>query len=193
MKNTLLPVLLIVASCNNQASDSDYASSDSTKAAPPAYLKDPTASYSGEGPNPTEVINETIKGYQDKLNLDSSFILGKDTLFLSVKYYCTMDSAIVIPAMFLEPYRIDSFVTHNKNLEISVRKNGRETLNKLIDKSDFDEQILNDNLRNYGVIQKPSVRTDKKKINIGFRFSIPLTDLGIDVEMSIDSKGELHW
>lgn len=104
-----------------------------------------------------------------------------------------MDSAIVIPAIFLEAYQIDSFVTHNNNLELRIRKNGIETLNKLIRKSDFDEQIPYDNLRTYGVILQPYIKSDKHTINICFSFSIPLTDFGIRVDMNIDNKGALHW
>jgi hypothetical protein len=115
------------------------------------------------------------------------------TVFFKLTHYNLRDT-FLIPAKFNRSSQRTDFVAHNSASHILITTNTDTLVNRLITKETFDS-ILPDDLRSYGVLQFPNFRAidrSKQAFLVQFSVSIPLTDLGRGVELSIDTSGAFY-
>lgn len=146
----------------------------------------------GEDEDMDKIISNYIKKYKTPFLFDSIYAIGNDSFDVSLTHYCLMDSAIKIPKRYLRVYNLDSFITHNFETALKVKKNGKMLLDKKITKNDFGKYLYPD-LKNYGVLFYPEIRLDGSSFNIDYSISIPLTDVGIGIIMKIDKDGKIDY
>jgi hypothetical protein len=138
------------------------------------------------------ILEDYLKGYKTPYTKDTSFLVGNDTLRIRIKHYCLLDSAISLPERYLTIYDLDSFITHNFESEIQLEKNETPISNTIIKKENF-AQFLNPELVKYGVLLYPEVRIEKGRIFIDYSISIPLTDVGIPVNIELKGDGTIIY
>jgi hypothetical protein len=188
-----LSIILITNQCNN-SSDS-HITSESNDSLKPEIVKNNNEKRINdtmdEDDSTGDIINEYIKEYQKKVAFDTSYIVNTDTFRVNFKHYCLMDSSIIVPKKYVEIYGLDSFVTHNFESELKVRKNDNLVFNKIIKKHQFDK-YLDDNLRKYGALLYPEASIKNTLLEIDYSISIPLTDVGVRIEMTVNSDGKVE-
>lgn len=199
MKSNLLFLIFyaVLLSCNNGGGgeSTDKSLNDSAK------IQD--SILKGNAPKRTEVTDEDtedlrsilsdyVQQYNNPYVVDSSYIMEKDTIKVSLKHYCLMDSAITIPKKYVGMYKLDSLVTHNFITLLRVEKNGKEVVNRKIQKEDF-EKYLEPSLQNYAVLFSPIVKKGESFIVLNYSISIPLTDVGIGVRSVINQDGTVSF
>lgn len=170
--------------CNNTPSDSNTDPADSSLKA--------SKEVSKEDGELKEIVEGYVRLYQSPFIIDSSYILGKDTIRISLKHQCLMDSAVIIPTKYVGIYKLDSFVTHNFATSIKVEKNKNVVAERNISKNDFN-RFLDSNLRDYGVLIYPSIKSLNDSVEVSYSISIPLTDIGIGVGAIIKNDGSLSF
>jgi hypothetical protein len=138
------------------------------------------------------ILEDYLKGYKNPYSKDTSFFVGNDTLQIKIKHYCLLDSAISLPKRYLTIYNLDSFITHNFESKIQLRKNEILILNTTIKKENF-AQFLNPELVKYGALLYPEIRKEDGRIFVDYSISIPLTDVGIPVHAEIKEDGTIIY
>lgn len=124
--------------------------------------------------------------------VDSSFVLGTDTLKIALRHAPVTDSVLVIPVKYVSMYKLDSFITHYFNTIVEVKKNNKTIFKRTISKNDF-QKYLEPSLRSYGALLYPQLKRVSGQIMINYSISIPLTDVGIGVSALIDNDGEIEF
>jgi hypothetical protein len=162
-------------------SQSVYKQTSSTLSVPHSA---PDTGGEDEDPSPSEIYNECIASYDKPLNIDTVFKRGGDTLELRLHYYCLKDSAIRLPKVYLDIYKMDSFITHNFETQLQLKRNGIIMLDTVVRKMDF-EPLMDRYLKSFGTLRQPDVDISQDSIVLGYSISIPLTDVGIGARMSI--------
>lgn len=130
------------------------------------------------------ILSDYIQQYSKPYVFDSSYVFGEDTIKVLVKHFCLMDSAIIIPKKYVGMYKLDSLITHNFVTLLKVEKNGKEVVNRKIQKKDF-EQYLDPYLKSYATLLYPDIKKLEGSIALDYSISIPLTDVGIGVRAII--------
>ncbi|HVU58176.1 MAG TPA: hypothetical protein VHD83_24115 [Puia sp.] len=153
-----------------------------------------SADTSEENPEPSlaEIYNECIAEYDHTVDIDSVFKMDGDVMEVRLHHYCLKDSTIRLPKVYLDIYKLDSFVTHNFETQLQVRRNGAVILEKIVRKKDF-EPLLYGYLKSYAVLYSPNVNINKDTVVLGYSISIPLTDVGIGVRMLVDKEGKVSY
>lgn len=95
-----------------------------------------------------QIVEDYIQLYKSPILIGTSYYLGNDTISISLKHGCLMDSAVVIPKKHVQMYGLDSFITHNFLSSITLKKNHNIIMEKKIGKDDF-RRFLKDALTNY--------------------------------------------
>lgn len=177
--------------CNNGAATNHTSQSDSTQA-----KNDSAERHVSSKTDEQEDLNNTIEEFMKMCNkpevIDSSFILDGDTVVISAKHYCLMDSLVTIPKKYVSLYKLDSFKTHNFTTLVTVKMNGKKVTEKIVMKTDF-ENYLDANLKEYGVLLYPEIRKQSDAIIIDYSISIPLTDVGTGVSAIIKKDGTIDY
>jgi len=124
-----------------------------------------------------------------------SFNKGKQDEKIKVcgKYYCLFDSAIIVPGKYNFDDTTKNFITHNFAEDVVLISNGDTVLKKTITKKDFMEK-LPQYLKDYAVIYDPKFEgydNDKDVFNFSFSVSIPLTDVGQLMNLSLKRNGQI--
>ena len=164
-------------------------------------LADSTEKLSGDSLNPKAATdttkNEMAKYVEDykkqcerKINVDTVFLFKGDSFRLVLTHYCLHDNSVHVPQKYTKIYGLDSFVTHAFKSDLLLKKNNKVIVSKSIQKGDF-KKYLDSNLSNYGVVLYPEIRIMNDEIEIGYSVSIPLTDVGKAVKVSIDENGKI--
>jgi hypothetical protein len=184
-----LQILLIIAlffSCTNNASKS-YTKNDTSLVKIKKQLVKSNHNHELDS-----ALEDYLKGYKTPYTKDTSFLVGNDTLRIKIKHYCLLDSAISLPERYLTIYNLDSFITHNFESKIQLIKNEMLILNTIVKKESF-AQFLNPELAKYGVLLYPGVRKEDDRIFIDYSISIPLTDVGIPVNIELKGDGTIIY
>lgn len=178
----LLSLTFFCFGCNNTSTNSAISDQDS-------IIKSDKKTNKGD-----KELNEIVRAYTQMYNTpfvsDSSYLLGNDTFSVSLRHASLMDNAVVVPGKYVDIYGMDSFVTHNFSSSIKVKKNGAVLMERNISKSEFNN-FLNPNLKAYGVLLYPSVQSFADSIEINYSVSIPLTDVGVRVGISVRKNGTI--
>lgn len=124
-----------------------------------------------------------------------SFHKGRNDEKIKVwgKYYCLFDSAIVVPGKYNLDDTTKSFTTHNFAEDIAVISNGDTIVKKTITKKVFASK-LPQYLKDYAVIFEPKFEgydSDNDVFDFSFSVSIPLTDVGQLIILSLKRNGQI--
>jgi hypothetical protein len=138
------------------------------------------------------IYDEYIGRYKRPCIIDSVFAFGTDTFKMHFKHYCLMDSAITVPKQYVNIYKLDSFVTHNFVTEVKLDKNSKTIFQATVYKKNF-EKFLYPQLKEYGILFCPEINLSRDTIELDYSISIPLTDIGVGVEMIINRDGSVVY
>jgi hypothetical protein len=184
----LLIFCAVLYSCNNNRNGdaTDQQLSDSAKIQD-SVVKENVSQKPAEDEDSEElgnILSDYVQQYSKPYVFDSSYVFGEDTVKVLVKHFCLMDSAIIIPKKYVGMYKLDSLITHNFVTLLKVEKNGKEVVNRKIQKNDF-EQYLDPYLKSYATLLYPHIKKLEDSIALDYSISIPLTDVGIGVRAII--------
>lgn len=184
---------LIYTGCNDTAITVKRKNADSTHRDSSAPVS--KASQERDEYNEEEDIKNLIRDMSQLCNnpvtKDTIFIIGNDTVSLVVNHACTGDS-FSLPAKYLEPIKLDRFMAHSLKSDIIVKKNGVRVLDKRIEKEDFGSLVEGD-LEKYAVLFYTNIKRENDTVYIDYSLSVPLTDVGIGVRVSIQKDGSLRF
>jgi hypothetical protein len=173
----LIGLLFGVISCNNQPSKS------------PQYApqKPSIDTTDNTGPGISDIVEEFRDSVQKESILDSSIIVGRDTISVRVKMEVIHGSDFLIPNKYLQEVQLDSFRAWNMRSTVEVFINSIPKSKIEIEKDDF-APLLDNSLRKYGILMYPEVdKIDKSGVAIDYSISIPFTDVGIGVVAKIEN------
>jgi len=88
-------------------------------------------------------------------------------------------------------YNLSSFQTHDFISALEFRLNSKVVFNGFIKKEDF-KNLLDDELRKYGVLLYPNLEVVDNGIAIQYSISVPLSDVGKGFTVEIDTLGKEH-
>ncbi|MBX3238369.1 MAG: hypothetical protein KIT80_06250 [Chitinophagaceae bacterium] len=133
---------------------------------------------------------EFISLYQKPILIDRSFIDNGKEYEIVFRHFSTMDNGLVVPAKYNFDTNRD-FVTHNfvSNLIVFT---GKDTIfEKHITKAMFKPLLdtLDTSLNKYATLLYPTLDIHNDSIKIHYSISIPVTDIGISVDIKFDKRG----
>ncbi|CAN5766653.1 hypothetical protein BH10BAC2_BH10BAC2_31030 [soil metagenome] len=149
-----------------------------------------------------EEVTPDIKKLRQEYVLDynkstefESFHKGRSDERLKVlgKYYCLFDNAIVVPGKYNFDDTTKSFRTHNFAEDIVIISNGDTIIKRTITKKDFLDK-LPQSLKDYAVIFEPKFdgyNSADDVFDFHFSVSIPLTDVGQLMSLSLKRNGQI--
>jgi hypothetical protein len=128
--------------------------------------------------------------YQKPITIDTSFIEGGKIYKIVFHHYSTMDNGLVVPAKYNFDIKKD-FVTHNFVSDLTVLLQQDTIFKKHITKSTFNTLLdtITTPLKKYATLLYPTLSIKDDRIKIHYSISIPVTDVGIGVEITFDKKG----
>jgi len=182
-KIILYSICLTIFGCHNPKTDNTKRNQDSTK--------NSASLDSNEGePSPKEIKKELIESYSKPLLIDTTFFVQKDKYQVIFKHFCTMDSALLIPARYDFDTHTD-FITSNFKSRIILIKNQDTILNKTIDKSIF-KKLLYPELDSFATLLFPIFNVSNDTIEIDYSITIPITDVGVPATIKFDKTGNYY-
>ncbi len=129
--------------------------------------------------------------YDQRLIIDTVFVLGSDLLNVRLEYYCLTDTELTIPASNYEIQ--EDFKTHDFASIIEIKSSEKVIYKEVIEKGTFNI-LLFDRLKKYGVLMFPSLSLitdgDKDLIKIHHSVTIPGTDVGTSATLYLNHLGE---
>lgn len=145
---------------------------------------------SGFGPRYEEVKREFEKLYTDTIRIDSTYLIGRDTVQLHFSHYCNR-KITTIPSNYNWGREKTEYIAYGFVSEITVVRAGIVVFHRMITKQRFDP-ILDESLKAFGVLLFPNVSFDRERRVFSFRYSIsiPLTDVGTAVVLEVDFNGK---
>lgn len=165
--------------CSDHVAPVSATKTDSSPARPEAAKVPADTMEDSPEPSLSGIYNECIARYDHPVDIDSIFRTGGDVLEVRLHHYCLKDSAIRLPKEYADMYKLDSFVTHNFETQLVVKRNDTVILDRVVRKKDFEGLLQYDNLRSYAVLLFPDVGMVRDTINVSYSITIPLTDVGI--------------
>lgn len=195
MKSLGIILILLVCSCINQdKKNDDNKNSDILNRSNEKDMSSTSDNLTIEensSPDFSRMRNDYVRNYKNVIVYDTTFFDSSDSIMAKVKYYCSFDSSIVIPAKYIFDGELEKFVTHNFLSENLALFNKDTVFNSQVNKETF-KSLLSDELIDYGVLLSPSpIRYDsiEKKIIFHYSVSIPITDIGTSATLMVDSLG----
>jgi len=133
---------------------------------------------------------EFISLYQKPVLIDTFFIDNGKKYKVIFHHFCTMDNGLVVPA----EYNFDTnkdFTTHNFVSDLTVLSDKDALFKKHITKAIFNSMLdtLDTPLNKYATLLYPTLKLNNDSIQIHYSISIPVTDVGIGVNINFDKKG----
>jgi hypothetical protein len=140
--------------------------------------------------NDEDFRQEFISLYQKPILIDTSFLEDGKNYEVIFHHFSTMDSGLVVPAM----YNLDTnkdFVTHNFASDLIVLSDKNIVFKKHITKSTFGNLLdtLETPLKQYATLLYPDLYFKNDSIEIRYSISIPVTDIGMPASIKFDKKG----
>jgi len=143
-------------------------------------------------PSFEEVKNDLVSRYDTVERIDTTIVVGDDSLHVHEKYYCLKDNAVVVPKKYLwGGDKTKDFITHNFVSDIMVIKNKDTVINKIFTVKDFNSVIFPEE-RQYAILFNRSFHGYDKLQNglvFGYSITIPLTDAGRPAYIAISKNG----
>ncbi|MBS1589928.1 MAG: DUF4738 domain-containing protein [Bacteroidetes bacterium] len=172
-----------------------FASCKQTTTNKPQRSANETSDITGEQtPDIKKLRQDYILSYS-KPTAFESFNKGKEDEKLKVwgKYYCLFDNAIVVPGKYNFDDTTKNFTTHNFAEDIVITSNGDTIIKTTISKNDFRDK-LPQYLKNHAVMFEPKFEgydPDRDAFDFSFSVSIPLTDVGLLMNLSLKRNGQI--
>ncbi len=131
-----------------------------------------------------------ISLYQKPVFIDTTFVDDDKTYEVIFHHFSKMDKGLVVPAKYNFDTNKD-FVTHNFVSDLPVLLNKDTLFKKHITKSTFHNLLdtLDIPLKRYATLLYPNLTIKKGCVEIHYSISIPVTDVGIGVDIRFDKKG----
>lgn len=143
-------------------------------------------------PSLTQILDDLRESYKDTTKIDTTFLLnGIDTVTVELRHYCTYDYKINLPVRYRRMYKLSSFQTHDFISTLEFRLNSKVIFKGFIEKEDF-RNLLDDELKKYGVLLYPNLEVEDNGIAIQYSISVPLSDVGRGFIVEIDTLGKKH-
>lgn len=143
-------------------------------------------------PSMQEERDKFIKSYNSIVKIDTLLIEGNDSLNLSLKYYCQKDRNLIIPKNYVfEEKDPKDFLTHPFACDIKLVQHGKTIFEKTIRRNNFDV-VLSEQLKKYGILTEPyspKYNQETGDVILAYSISIPVTDIGIGVQIKINKNG----
>lgn len=138
----------------------------------------------------TDFRQEFISLYQKLEVVDTTFSDGGRTYRVIFHHFCTMDNGLVVPAKYNFDTNKD-FVTHNFASDLMMLSDKDTVFKKHITKSTFSSLLdtLDTPLKKYAALLYPTLSIKNDSVQIYYSISIPVTDVGIGIEIKFDNKG----
>jgi hypothetical protein len=146
-----------------------------------------------DGIDLAKLRKEFISEYDRPILLDTFIVNKGEKLEVILHHYCTMDKGLTVPAQYNFDTNKD-FVTHNFASDLTVLSNKDTLFKKHISKSTFNSLLdtLETPLKKYATLFYPSVSIEHDSLQVDYSISIPITDVGIDVHIRFDKKGDYN-
>jgi hypothetical protein len=139
-----------------------------------------------------EAKADLIKSYSEIKKIDTLIIDDKDSLAIHFKYYCLHDSSTIVPARYIAwKDEKKDFTANNFASKIIIIKNRDTIFNRIVYKKGF-APVVDEELKKYGVMVDAGFQGYEKvkgKLLFDYTVSIPMTDVGVPVFLTIDKKG----
>ena len=134
-----------------------------------------------------QVRKDFINSYSNPMVIDTSFYMD-DTLYkVKFTHYATMDSGLTVPSSYNFDTNKD-FVTHNFKSKLLIIKDADTILTRDITKQTFKE-YLRPELDSFATLLSPNFLIQGDTIKLSYSLTIPVTDVGISVDVEFDTKG----
>jgi hypothetical protein len=133
---------------------------------------------------------EFISLYKQPVYIDTSFVEDGKNYKIIFHHFCTMDNALVVPAKYNFDTNKD-FTTHNFASDLIFLSDKDTLFKKNIEKTTFNciLDTLDTPLKKYATLLYPTLNFKNDSIQINYSISIPVTDVGIAVDIKFDKKG----
>jgi hypothetical protein len=133
---------------------------------------------------------EFISLYQKPVLIDTFFIDNGEKYELIFHHFSTMDNGLMVPARYNFDTNKD-FTTHNFVSDLTVLSDKDTVFKKHITKAIFNSMLdtLDTPLNKYATLLYPYLDINNDTIQIHYSISIPVTDVGIGVDIKFDRKG----
>ena len=133
---------------------------------------------------------EFISLYQKPVLIDTSYIGGGKNYEVIFHHFSTMDNGLVVPAKYNFDTNKD-FVTHNFVSDLTVLSDKDTLFKKHITKATFKSLLdtLETPLSKYATLLYPYLEIRGDTILIHYSISIPVTDVGIGVDVKFNRNG----
>jgi hypothetical protein len=133
---------------------------------------------------------EFISLYQKPVLIDTSFVDQDKKYEVIFHHFSIMDNGLVVP----DKYNFDThkdFTTHNFVSDLAVLSDKDTVFKKQITKATFNSLLdtLDTPLSKYATLLYPTLKLNNDSIQIHYSISIPVTDVGIGVNIKFDKKG----
>jgi hypothetical protein len=182
LKTTIiLSILIVLLACNDAEKTAHSTKLDSSK-----INRDTAGDHELKN-----LVKEYESLYSNPVQIDTSFERGIDTFRLLFRHFSTMDSSIALPKKYVEMYGLQTFITHDFESTVELHKNGRELLKRKIKKEDF-KQRLDSILQKYATLLYPNVNIISDTIFVDYSVSIPLTDVGKGMKVTLTKDGKME-
>jgi hypothetical protein len=138
-----------------------------------------------------KVVRDFEISHQKIIKLDSTFILDNATYRLKVTLTKT-SKKFKVPTKYLKIYKIKKYHSFDYISKIDFFKNGQPIGHYLIKKSDFKGKV-DEPLIDYGILYFPYIEYRNNLFVINYSLTIPLTDIGEVVELTIGKDGAIKF
>lgn len=176
-------IILTLLSCSS-GSQKTNSLVDTTK---PVVVADTTPQDSEEE---VDFRKEFISLYQKPVLIDTFFIDHGKKYEVVFHHFSTMDDGLVVPAKYNFDTNKD-FTTHNFVSDLVVLSDKDTVFKKHITKAIFISFLdtLDTPLNKYATLLYPRLDIINDSIQIHYSISIPVTDVGIGVDIKFDKNG----
>jgi hypothetical protein len=133
---------------------------------------------------------EFISLYQKPVLIDTFFINNGRKYEVIFHHFSAMDNGLVVPAKYNFDTNKD-FITHNFASDLTVVADKDTVFKKYITKTTFKSLLdtLDTPLDKYATLLYPTLDIKNDSIQIHYSISIPVTDIGIGVDIKFDKRG----
>ncbi|MBN8790101.1 MAG: hypothetical protein J0I84_23710 [Terrimonas sp.] len=143
-----------------------------------------------QGGDDVDFRREFISLYQKPIFIDTSFVDNDKKYEIVFHHFSSMDNGLIVPVKYNFDTNED-FITHNFVSDLIVFT-GKDTIfEKHITKAMFKSLLdtLDTPLNKYATLLYPTLDINNDSIQIHYSISIPVTDVGIGVDIKFDKNG----
>ena len=192
MKKYILLILLsfLLLFCCKQRKRNDLNKENEMKCS--EYINEESDEDSENNFTYEDILNEYFNICENIPKIDTLVDVGNGYYRIIQNHY-SLNDTLIVPKKYDWREKPKDFLTHNFASEFILINNEDTLLKREIKKSDFSS-LLDWNLSNYAILFPPSFdgfNDSLKVFQFYYNICIPITDIGIDVKLSIDLQGNI--